>query len=754
MTYTLNHYSREEATEQFRLDANRNLFKQTTPIIDASVTNANAKKEEIRQYFHATWEVYEKVFECLASDDAFTVRPVHKLRHPMIFYYGHTACFYINKLVVAGLTERINPKFEEMFAIGVDEMSWDDLNEAHYNWPTVAEVTEYRRLVRERVDSMIKSGDFPLSLPLTFSKSTANDGNAFWWVVLMGCEHERIHLETASVHVRELPMQYVKESMASFWDRCPEQSDKAPTNAMVEVEGGEVVLGRQDDSPVYGWDCDYSDGAKVTVPSFKASKMLVSNAEFFSFMKDEGYTTERYWDAEGWKWVTWKKPQHPWFWVKDDAIENEWGYTLRLQTEVIRMPWNWPVEVNHLEAAAFCRWKSERSGNTVRLPTESEWLLLHDRYVKQDQHEWATAPGNANLEHYRSGCPVDKFPQGPFYDIVGNAWQHTENAVYPYKGYRVQPFYDDFSMPTFDGRHTCMKGGAWISTGNEATRDARFAFRRHFFQYIGIRYVESSEPAFDPTPCIGAKVGMDAEVEATTHFAYYKSVCGQPNVSVAIADYAKKAFRDHAKGLKPNRALDLYCGAGRVTYELTDTFKQCVGSDFTARKLIAAFAMKEKGNTAYYVPNRPRAANEKTDVLAADFAWAATRDNAVFFQADPSNLHAHMSNFDLIVAFNALENTHSPHVVPAHLMGRLNAGGVLIIASTYDWQPNCAPERTHIPLFDSANCPSEVIAGLVAEAGGVKVAEPFTITGMYPTSATSGTVQPITVSTFVKKAAQ
>eukprot|EP00743_Colponemidia_sp_Colp-15_P011766 GILK01013214.1.p1 GENE.GILK01013214.1~~GILK01013214.1.p1 ORF type:complete len:777 (-),score=39.28 GILK01013214.1:945-3200(-) len=747
--YKLNHFTREEATERYRLDANRNLFKQISPVICCGT--ANDKKEEIRQYFHATFEVYEKVFECLSGDDAFTVRPVHKLRHPLIFYYGHTACFFINKLVVAGLTERINPRFEEMFAIGVDEMSWDDLNEAHYNWPTVEEVTEYRRLVRDRIDSLIKGGSFPLSLPLTFNQSTVNDGNAFWWVVVMGCEHERIHLETASVHVRELPMQYVKAEMSSFWTRCQDQSDRAPNNSMVEIQGGEVVLGRQDDSPVYGWDSDYSDNARVEVSPFKASKMLVSNAEFFSFIKDQGYQTQRYWDEEGWKWVQWKRPSHPWFWIKDDSIENEWGYTLRLQTEIIRMPWNWPVEVNHLESAAFCRWKSEVTGKTVRMPTESEWLLLFDRYVKQDQYSWTKAPGNVNLEHHRSSCPVDKYPQGPLYDIVGNTWQHTENAVYPYKGYKVQPFYDDFSMPTFDGRHACMKGGAWISTGNEATRDARFAFRRHFFQYIGIRYVEPSEATFDPTPCMGAKIGMDPEVESAAHFAYNKSICGVDNISVQIADYAKAAFLQHAKGLKPSRSLDLYCGAGRITYELTQLFGEAIGSDFTSRKLIPAFSMKEKGNTAYHVPTRPRGPLAKTEVRAADFSWAATRERAFFFQADPTNLHAHMSNFDLIVAMNVLENIHSPHIVPSHLLSRLNAGGVLIVASTYDWQPVCVPDRkVDNELFLPTNNPTEVLKSLVEAAGGRSVADPISLNAMFPTSESSGSLRTVTISTFVK----
>ena len=57
----------------------------------------------------------------------------------------------MNKLIVAKmLSERVNPRFESMFAIGVDEMSWDDLNEAHYDWPSIPEVRAYRNQVRDR----------------------------------------------------------------------------------------------------------------------------------------------------------------------------------------------------------------------------------------------------------------------------------------------------------------------------------------------------------------------------------------------------------------------------------------------------------------------------------------------------------------------------------------------------------------------------------------------------------------------------
>ena len=51
--------------------------------------------------------------------------------------------------------------------------------------------------------------------------------------------------------------------------------------------------------------------------------------------------------------------------------------------------------------------------------------------------------------------------------------------------------YDDFSVPTFDTQHNLIKGGSWSSTGNEAHRLSRYAFRRHFYQHAGFRYVET-----------------------------------------------------------------------------------------------------------------------------------------------------------------------------------------------------------------------------------------------------------------------
>ena len=170
----------------------------TTPCLNGS--DAEATRREIRAYFHATYDCYELLFQTLVCGAGYFEKP-NSYRHPLIFYLGHTATFFINKLIWAGLlTARVEPRLESIFAVGVDEMSWDDMSTAHYEWPTVDAVRAYRQQVRERVDQLIAT--LPLQLPI--------DWNHPWWVIVMGIEHERIHLETSSVLIRQQRLDLVR----------------------------------------------------------------------------------------------------------------------------------------------------------------------------------------------------------------------------------------------------------------------------------------------------------------------------------------------------------------------------------------------------------------------------------------------------------------------------------------------------------------------------------------------------------------
>lgn len=759
----------DEATEAFNLNPTRDL-KSTRTTNLAVDTKPGAlpleqqrmqRCEQLRQYFHATCELFEKIFEHILGDEAYLVPPIHKLRHPLVFYLGHTATFYINKLAVAGLTQRINPKYEEMFATGVDEMSWDDLNDAHYSWPAIADVWSYRSQVRQRVDRMFdkyskSGGGEGCPLPLTMDNSTDDESHTFFWAVIMGIEHERIHIETASVHLRELPMKYVV-SGGAFWAPFPsldEASRGAVIPAGAAVEGKDfprnefvpvleakvdVPVGRPLNSPFYGWDADYSaQGYMLPVEPFQASKYLVSNGEFYKFVMDGGYTQEKWWDEEGWKWVSWKKPQHPWFWVKQQqqgasAGASETTFKLRVQTDEIPLPWNWPVETNHLEARAYCNWLAAKTGKKkLRLPTEREWLVMWDKYISVDQGDWkvgANAPGNVNFDHqWASSCPVDKFQHGPLFDVVGNAWQHLETPVYPYKGYRPHPLYDDFSLPTMDGRHITMRGGCWISTGNEATRDARFAFRRHFFQCIGIRVVEGVD--VDESKLLTSVLGMDPLVDMAAQKAFFapKGEAEKEHYGARVAALALAAYSDAqlCKKKAPARALELQCGAARITFELAKTVDDCIGTDFTARNLQAAYSMRERATAAYSVVANAITKERKGAIAhGPDFSFNDRREHACFYQSDPANLHAHLSDFDLIVGFDTLSHSYRPRTVPGHAVSRLSQqrGGVVVLFEPREAGMSAVTDETLASVQKQQRPASCEVADML-RAAGAKVLPP------------------------------
>ena len=214
---------------------------------------AELKREEIRDYLHNTFQLEEQLYEVLKNDDAFYLR-AESLRHPLVFYYGHTSTFFINKLTLASLiNQRVNPRFESIFAVGVDEMSWDDLNEANYDWPIIDDVRDYRKTVFKLIDSLITS--LPLDLPLTWESP--------FWPILMGIEHQRIHIETSSAIIRQMSLEHLQQHPT--WNVCP-HNGAAPTNQLLSVESGHVKLGKAKNHATYGWDNEY--GEKSADPQF------------------------------------------------------------------------------------------------------------------------------------------------------------------------------------------------------------------------------------------------------------------------------------------------------------------------------------------------------------------------------------------------------------------------------------------------------------------------------------------------------
>lgn len=517
---------------------------------------SNFTRQEVLDYFDNTWMITETLFSCFLREECFYRPPYHKLRHPMIFYYVHPAALYVNKFRVAGLIQKgINPYFEEIFETGVDEMSWDDLSKNAMNWPSIAECHAYRREVYNLVKNVI------LTHPSLDKKVVLDTDQA--WAVFMGFEHERIHIETSSVLIQEMPVHLLKKPL--FWpsyfgindgDDNSESSlgsssssspvavpnsrkrvklssaDKngkdarvsadaaAVTNTMIRVAGGSVTLGKPREWASFGWDNEYGSQS-YTVRDFEASKYDVTNEEYLQFVKQTGYNDRQFWTEEGWNWRCFRNTKWPVFWVPTGP-QGLHQYKLRVIFDVIDMQPNWPVLVNIHEARAFCAWKSKVS-NVGRVPyrllSELEHNLIRDdnptknTAVNYDRDHAMKYGGDeiftkANVNGqlaFSSPSPVNARPANSkgFHDVFGNVWQWCLDYFAPLDGFQVHPVYQDFSDPCFDRLHSIIMGGSFISTGDELSIWSRFHFRGHFFQHAGFRLARNVDgnPDLPETSC-------------------------------------------------------------------------------------------------------------------------------------------------------------------------------------------------------------------------------------------------------------
>jgi hypothetical protein len=293
-----------EARKQLRIKSFLAAWGDDGPTVHsatlAKVHLRRASREDVLEYFHNTWQLTDTLFDALRDDSAFYAKP-DKLRRPLIFYFAHPAAVYANKMHLAGLmgesprrsrcrrcrrrrrcrcrqcrvgvpplpasvvaslargrimlpavaspssavvADLVDPFLQKLFETGVDEMSWDDMDELQnddFPWPSVADAHAFRLKVRRgavcgvfpvcaavvavtvacvaraltavtqvgarvcaccgaqckaAVEAVIKTMTPPSECEVTMDSPL--------WALFMGFEHERIHLETSSVLFRQV----------------------------------------------------------------------------------------------------------------------------------------------------------------------------------------------------------------------------------------------------------------------------------------------------------------------------------------------------------------------------------------------------------------------------------------------------------------------------------------------------------------------------------------------------------------------
>lgn len=674
-------------------------------------------RTEVQNYFDNSWTLTEVLLSGLASPEVFYRVPYHGLRHPLVFYYLHPAVLYVNKLRLAGLIpDAVHADFESLFETGVDEMSWDDMSKNDLSWPSLTDLHKYRKQVYRLISNIIATHP-----GLADGHAPVRPSDALW-TLFMGFEHERIHIETSSVLIRELPIECVRKP-DSWPDLLTSPSDvvlfppKAtrdyPANKLVDIEAASVALGKAPETPYFGWDNEY--GRRDTqLSKFATSQNLITNGEFYQFVASGGYLEQRFWDEDGWKWRGFRNTKFPTFW-KLEGPAGSHRYSLRTCFELIPMQWNWPAIVNFFEAKAYCKWKTEQDkpANAYRLPTEAESKRIRELAGSIGQQ----SKYNINLA-YGAECPVSlnitreslesssstEISDDLVGDPMGNVWQWLEDHFNPLEGFSVNRYYDDFSVPCFDGEHQMISGGSFVSTGDESMPWARFHFRPHFFQHAGFRIVSSESDGGVRRLSQGAANNLQNPYETNTslseyltlHYAPVEVQMPFPFIDSELTQFPQRCGDlvnkwSERLGIASGRALDIGCAVGGATFKLAERFSLVTGVDLS-QSFIDAANQLQHGETLSF---ECRTEGEKSIKLSAQANFDVVQ-RVEFRRADACSLPAEFVDFDAVLMANLLCRLPSPMSCLSRMSGPrgiVKKGGLLVLTTPFTWMESFTPKE-------------------------------------------------------------
>ena len=191
----------------------------------------------------------------------------------------------------------------------------------------------------------------------------------------------------------------------------------------MRIPGGSFLMGSQkgqdNECPIH----------RVTIDGFHLAATQVTNAEYGEFLRATATTTPPFWNDPNFS----------------DA----------------RQP---VVGVSWLEAARYCEWLSEQTGEKYRLPTEAEWERAARGGAEGTTYPWGDA-GPESLPHYKESWRTGPEPVGESQSNAFGLHEMCEN-VHEWCSDWFDPNYYAVSPemnpqgPT-SGKRRSSRGGSW-----------------------------------------------------------------------------------------------------------------------------------------------------------------------------------------------------------------------------------------------------------------------------------------------------
>ena len=393
-----------------------------------------------------TKDARQRTLDLIADlSDKQLMGPQLDIVNPLLWEIGHVSFFH--EVFVLRQLEEMAPILK-----GIEEL-YDSFEVAHDDrWqlllPTREDTLAY---IQKVLDSMIKR----LESHQPSAKET--------YLYLLGVFHEDMHGE-AFTYTRQT-LEFSKPRYDTNQQTSEIKVNAGPLAGDGEIPGGTYMLGAKPEQPFVFDNEKWAH--PVEVKPFKIARAPVTNKEFAEFVESKGYERPEFWSYGGRTWLKKSGAKQPFYWQRDG---KNW---LRRHFDTVTSleDYHPVIHVNWYEAEAYCNWAGRR------LPTEAEWEIAASaepvskgRKKEKRMYPWGNeppTPEHANMDARFTGCvDVGAFPDGDSAfgcrQMIGNVWEWTSSAFYPFPGFIVDQPYREYSAPWF-GYNKVLRGGCWAT---------------------------------------------------------------------------------------------------------------------------------------------------------------------------------------------------------------------------------------------------------------------------------------------------
>ncbi|MEV6524714.1 ergothioneine biosynthesis protein EgtB [Longispora sp. NPDC051575] len=299
-----------------------------------------------------------------------------------------------------------------------------------------AEARGYVREVRHKVEDVLETA--PLD-----GRPLLTDAFAFGMIVQHEQQHDETMLATHQLRVGDPVLPAVPPPPGS------------PVSGEVLVPAGPFTMGT-DFEP---WALDNERPAhRVDVPAFLIDAAPVTNAGFEAFVRDGGYSDERWWTPDGWAHARAAGLTGPAHWGPDGTYTRFGRTEPRIADEPV-------VHVCWYEADAYARWAGKRLPSEAEWEKAARWDPATDRSRRYPWGDDDPTEEHANLgQRHLSPAPVGAYPAGAsplgVHQLVGDVWEWTSSVFTGYPGFRAFP-YREYSEAFFGPEYRVLRGGSF-----------------------------------------------------------------------------------------------------------------------------------------------------------------------------------------------------------------------------------------------------------------------------------------------------